>query len=492
MSNYMLGVDIGTGSCKATVLSHTGDVIASTSERYKTYYPEVGWAEQNPQDWYEAFKCAIKHILSKKNLQKKDIISIGIDGMLNSPVFLDNKGKVLRSTIIWMDQRSTTQVKWLKEKLENNKVLNGPITATALLSKILWVKENQPDIWKRIWKILLPKDFVRFKLDNSFVTDWSDASATALFDVRKLNWSDEICESAGIMKNKLPEVVPSAEVVGRLSKKAAIETGLQEGIPIIAGCSDAASDNLTAGAIYPNQCLIRLGTCGALFMIIDKLPSSQPKRYYNIVHCMPDRWMIHLATPAGLALEWFQQTFFKEGPTITNKIFDEQAEKIPAGSQGLIFHPYISGEHTPRQESELRGDFVGINHEHTREHFNRAVLEGIAFSIKECFKTYEEINPEIKSIKAVGGGMKSTLWREILTNILGLEVEISAFEDPSFGAGLLGGIGIGLFNDFEDAIKKCVRIKDKIIPDKNIQNKYTEIFNLYTKVLDKHQDLPWV
>ncbi|TET06974.1 MAG: xylulokinase [Candidatus Atribacteria bacterium] len=492
MPEYMLGVDIGTSSCKVTVLSPNGNVIASSFKRYRTYYPKTGWAEQNPLDWYEAFKYTVNSIFEKKNLQKKDIVSIGIDGMMNSPVFLDDKGKVLRSTIIWMDQRSTAQVKWLKENLKNDIVLNGPITSTALLSKILWVKENQPDIWKETWKILLPKDFIRFKLNNSFVTDWSDASATQLFNVKELSWSDEICEVAGISKKKLPEAVSPTEVVGRLPKKTAIEIGLQEGIPIVAGCSDAASDNLTAGVIYPNQCLIRLGTCGALFMIIDKLPSNQSKRYYIIVHSMPNRWMIHLATPAGLALEWFQQTFFKEGPIITNEIFDAKAKKIPAGSQGLIFHPYLSGEHTPREGLKLRGDFVGINREHTKEHFNRAVLEGIAFSIKECFKTFEEINPEIKSIRAVGGGVKSILWREIITNVLGMEVELPAFEDPSFGAGLLGGIGIGLYKDFEDAVEKCVKIRDKVKPDKIIQKKYKKIFSLYTNVLDKLQNLPWM
>ena len=492
MPEHMLGVDLGTGSCKVTVLSDTGNVIASSSKKYGTYFPRTGWAEQNPQDWYEAFKGAVNQIFAQKDLQTKDIVSIGIDGMMNSPVFLDDKGEVLRSTIIWMDRRSTAQVQWLNENLKNDVVPNGPITSTALLSKVLWVKENQPDIWKEIWKILLPKDFIRFKLCDSFVTDWSDASATQLFDVKELSWSDEICEAAGISKKKLPEVVPTTEVVGRLSKKAAAETGLPEGIPIIAGCSDAASDNITAGVIYPNQCLVRLGTCGALFMIIDKVPPGRSNQYYIILHSMPGRWMIHLLTPAGSALEWFQQTFFKEGPVITNEVFDAKAKKIPAGSEGLIFHPYLSGEHSPREGSMLRGDFVGMNHRHTKEHFNRAVLEGIAFSLKECFETFEEINPGIKSIRAVGGGMKSILWREIIANVLGMEVEIPAFEDPSFGAGLLGGIGIGLYKDFEDAVKKCVKIKDKVRPDKTIQKKYKKIFSLYTNVLDRLQDLPWM
>jgi len=491
MPEYMLGVDIGTSGCKTAVLDQNGTVISNSFKKYETYYPKAGWAEQNPEDWYEAFKYTINCIFAKTNLQKRDIVSIGIDGMMSSPIFLGEKGKVLRSTIIWMDQRSAAQVKWLKQNLKNHIVLNGPLTPTALLSKILWVKENQPGIWKETRKILLPKDYVRFKLSKSFVTDWSDASATQLFNVEDLSWSDEVCEAAGINKSKLPEAVSSTEVVGRVTKKTAMEIGLPEGIPIVAGCSDAAADNLTAGVIYPNQCLIRLGTCGALFMIIDKVPSDQSKRYY-VIHYMSNRWMIHLVTPAGLSKEWFQQTFWKEDPRATNELFDAMAKKVPVGSQGLIFHPYLSGEHTPREDSKLRGSFIGITRHHTKEHFARAVLEGIAFSIKECFKVFEEINPAIKSVRAVGGGMKSLLWREIITDVLGIEIEIPEFEDASFGAGLLGGIGIGLYKDLEDAVNKCIKIKDIVKPDKTIHKKYEKIFTIYTETLDKLQNLAWM
>ena len=492
MPEYMLGVDIGTSGCKAAVLDQNGTVISNSFKRYETYYPKAGWAEQNPEDWYEAFKHTINCIFAKTNLQKRDIVSIGIDGMMNSPVFLGENGKVHRSTIIWMDQRSTPQLKWLKQNLKNHLVLNGPLTPTALLSKILWVKENQPEIWKETHKILLPKDYIRFKLNKSFLTDWSDASATRLFSVEDLSWSDEVCEAAGINKSKLPEAVSPTEVVGRVTKKTAMEIGLPEGIPIVAGCSDAAADNLAAGAIYPNQCLIRLGTCGALFMIIDKVPSDHLKRYYVLVHHMPNRWMIHLVTPAGLSKKWFQQAFWKEDPSTTNELFDAMAKKAPLGSQGLIFHPYLSGEHTPREDSNLRGNFIGITCQHTKEHFTRAVLEGIAFSIKECFKVFEEINPMINSVRAVGGGMKSLLWREILTDVLGVELEIPAFEDASFGAGLLSGIGIGLYKDSEDAVNKCIKIKDIVKPDKAIHKKYEKIFTLYTETLDKLQNLTWM
>lgn len=487
MPEYMLGVDIGTSGCKAVVLSQNGTVISSSFKRYETRYPKAGWAEQNPEDWYEAFKYVINCVFTKVNLQKSDIVSIGIDGMMNSPVFLGEKGEVLRSTIIWMDQRSTAQAKWLKQNLKNRIAFNGPLTPTALLSKILWVKENQPGIWKETHKILLPKDYIRFKLNKSFVTDWSDASATQLFNMEDLSWSDEVCEAAGINKSKLPAAVSPTEVIGRVTKKTAMEIGLPAGIPIVAGCSDAAADNLAAGVIYPNQCLIRLGTCGALFMITDEVPSDQPKRYYILGHCIPIRWMIHLVTPAGLSKEWFQQAFWEETPWATNELFDAMAKKAPVGSQGLVFHPYLAGDHTPREDFKLKGNFIGITRHHTKEHFARAVLEGIAFSIKECFKVLEEINPAIKSVRAIGGGIKSLLWREIITDVVGIEVEIPAFEDASFGAGLLGGIGIGLYKDSGDAIDKCIKIKDTVKPNKANHKEYEKEFMVFTETLNKLQ-----
>ena len=492
MVEYMLGIDVGTSSCKVTILNQDGNIISSCSKRYTTKYPKAGWAEQDPNQWYDACKYCISYLFENKKLQKKDIVSLCIDGMMNSPVFLDKRGQVIRPTLIWMDQRSVPQAKWLKKNLRDNYMKNIPITATALLSKIVWVKENEPDIWNATSKIILPKDYVRFRLNNSLVTDWSDASATQLFDVKDLCWSGEICEMAGIDKSKLPEVVSPAEMVGRLPKKAASEIGLKEGLPIIAGCSDGASDNLTAGAIYPNQCLIRIGTCGALYMITEKVPENQTDKYYILLHSMPERWMIHLATPGGFALEWFQQTFYKDSPKASNKVFDAEARKIPAGSQKLIFHPYLSGEHTPRDWNQLRGDFIGITHQHTQEHFNRAVLEGIAFSIRECFLMFENINPEIKSVRAVGGGMKSLLWSEIITNVLGKEIEIPVFEDPSLGTCLLGGIGVGLYKNFEDGVKKCIRIKDKLNPDRVLKKRYEKIFKLFRGSLDKLQDISWI
>lgn len=487
----MLGVDIGTSGCKTVILSRNGAVIGNSSKGYKTYHPRAMWAEQKPEDWYESFKHTVKSVLAKTDIQRKNIVSIGIDGMMNGPTFLDEKGKIVRPSIIWMDQRSTSQERWLTEKIGEEKILNNvcsSLTPTSLLPKILWVKENQPKIWEKTHKVLLPKDYIRFKLVESFVTDWSDASATQLFNVNKFSWSNEICGAAGIDTSKLPAAVPSTKIVGQLSKKAAEDIGLTEGIPIVAGCSDAAADNLAAGVIDPNQCLIRLGTCGALFMVTDKASPDPAKRYYVLAHCIAGRWMIHSLTPCGLASKWFQDVCLNHG---AHKLIEALAKKAPLGSRGLLFHPYLMGEHTPRRGSSLRGSFLGITLHHTKEHFARAVFEGIAFSFRECFRVFEEIEPSIESVRVVGGGVKSPLWRSIMSDVLGVTVEIPVSEDASFGAGLLGGIGTGLFRNPKDAVDKCIKIKNITKPNAKNHKKYEKLFREYIKTLDKLQSLIW-
>jgi len=486
---YMLGVDVGTTGCKATVLREDGTVVGNSFYAHRTSYPKAAWAEQDPENWYEGFKRTISAVLTKLNLREGDIVSIGLDGMMNSPVFLDGRGRILRPAIIWMDQRSAPEAEWLKQNLQASVGFDGPLTPTALLPKIVWVKEHQPRMWKKTYKVLLPKDYIRFRLTGEFATDWSDASATQLFDLHSFSWSDAVCEAAGIDKSKLPVAVASAEVIGRVTRKAAEETGLPQGIPVVAGCSDAAADNLTAGVTKAGQCLIRLGTSGALFLVINKMPLEQAPGYYILVHCVPERWMLHLHTPAGLSKEWFKQTFLGEGHEVTDEFFEALAEKAPVGSQGLVFHPYLMSEHTARTNSKLSGAFIGITRYHTKEFFARAVLEGIAFSLKECLDVLRRVEPSIKSVRGVGGGMKSPLWRSIMADMLGVKVEIPTSQDASFGAGLLGGIGVGLFEGPKDAVNKCVKIGSVVEPNRENHEEYEGIFTIYKEALDRLENL---
>lgn len=273
-----------------------------------------------------------------------------------------------------------------------------PTYADSFASQDLLDKRQSTRSMGEDKKVILPRDYIRLKLTGSLATDWTDASATMLFDLLTLSWSDEVCEVAGIDKKKLPEVVPPTEVIGRVTQIAASDIGLLKGTPVIAGCSDIVADSVAAGAIHPGGCLIRLGTCGALLMVTDQLDTEQTTRFYVLAHCVPKRRLLHLVTPAGLPMKRFIETF-GEG-----RFIEQELEEIPPGSEGLIFYPYLGGEHTPRIGCRLVGGFVGITQRHKKVHFARAIYEGVAFSLRECFELLRNVNPTLKSIKLVGGG----------------------------------------------------------------------------------------
>ena len=485
---YIIGADIGTTGCKTIIIDSNGNLIDSKIEYYQIKQPKVGWAEQNPEDWYNAFKKSVRYLLRKNKIKKDEIIGIGLDGMMNSPVFLNKSGKILRTCILWMDQRSTKQVKLIKEKILMKKIdaINLSLLSTIfMLTKILWVKENQPIFWKKTYKILLPKDYVRFKLTEAFVTDISDASATGIFDIKKLYWSNEICEALDIDIEKLPDVVPSTKIVGYTSAKTSREIGIAKDIPIVAGCSDGAADCLTAGVINAADCLVRLGTTGAIFIVTEKPIIDVSNQFFILAHCIQNKWLMHQIFPFGILHKWFYYTFYeKEIKNILRKrknfysIIERKIEKIPPGSDGLIFYPHLM----PSTSEYMKGSFFGITLNHKKEHFTRALLEGIAFSLKEVFMPSLKFIPSINNIKLVGGGSKSKLIVKIICNVLGVKGLVPSFQDASLGAAILGGIGSNVFKNPIEAIKKCVKIESITKPSLNIQRKYEKLFAIFLKI----------
>lgn len=470
----LVGADIGTSGCKIVMIDVKGNVIAKKFISYPTFL-RAGGAEQDPEAWFDAFKRGVKWVLSRRRAKGRDVAAVGIDGMMNSLVLLGKNGDVISPSIIWMDQRSAPQAERARMCLKDI-VLNGPVTATALLSKILWLMENQSDIWINASYILLPKDYVRYRLTGVICTEPSDASATQLFDLEQSTWSEAVCETLGIERSKLPPIVPSHEIVGK------IHTGELRGVPIVAGCSDAAADALAAGVVNPGDCLIRLGTCGALFLVHNALSFRSKERHQNYIlaHCIPARWLLHSLTPAGLAIEWFKQTFaFKDYATI-----ERMARRAPPGSEGLLFFPYLLGEHTPRMGQHLCGGFWGITSTHGRPHFARAVLEGISFSIKECFDSLIGSEISVKAVTVAGGGARSSIWLRILSEVLGRALRIPKMLDASLGAAMLAGIGVGVFKDATDAVKNCVAFEREVSPRQSACQKYATFFQYYLNTLE--------
>ena len=485
---YIIGADIGTTGCKTIILDNNGNVIDSKVEYYQTSQPKLGWAEQNPEDWYNAFKKNIRYLLRKNKIRKDEIVGIGLDGMMNSPVLLDNSGKILRSCILWMDQRSIKQVKLIKEKILKKGIntINPQLLSTIfMLTKILWVKDNQQKIWKKTYKILLPKDYVRFRLTEILATDISDASATGIFDFKKNNWSNKTCEVLDINIEKLPEIFPSKKIVGYISRKASREIGIPKDIPIVAGCSDGAADCLTAGVINNTDCLIRLGTTGAIFIVTDKYVMDASSNFFILAHCIENRWLIHQIFPFGIPHKWFYHTFYekeienalKKGKNFYS-IIERKIEKISPGSEGLIFYPYLISS----MNNGIKWSFLGVTPNHKREHFIHALLEGLAFSLKEVFTRSLRFVPSINNVKLVGGGAKSKLMVKIICDVLGVKGFIPSFQDASLGAAMLSGIGSGIFRDYTDAIKKCVKVKTIKKPSLYTKRKYDKLFTTFLKL----------
>lgn len=490
----MLGIDIGTGGCKITILDSQGRTYTSSRE-YATYSPQPFWCEQNPEDWYEALKTTLEKTLRQAGAQAKDIISICVDGQPHTPVFLNEEMEILRPAIPWTDQRSVRQVELLKNVFGKrvHEITCEPTTTTFTLPQVLWVKENQPDIWRSTHKLQIAKDFVRLKLtDSGWFTDPTDAMGTLMFDVKKFDWSEEICETVGISVEKLPEIRPSIEVVGSVTAKASRETSLPEGTPVIMGCHDVAAEQIAAGAIQEGQCTMKLATAAAIGVITEK-PTPDPKGQM-IVYCqpIPDRWWTGWGTNAcGMSYRWFRDTFCKEEVDIAKKlgsdpyeIMDAKAAQAPVGSDGLIYHPYLAGERAPYWDPHLRGDFVGITVRHKKEHFCRAVLEGVAFSLRDCYEGFKELGFPAKEVRLIGGGAKSTLWRQIICDVLGFDVSVPLVGDASFGSALLSGIGAGIFRNTEEATKKCVKIAASTKPRVENHIEYEKLFAVYRQVHD--------
>jgi len=493
MKDYILGIDIGTSSCKTIVIDTDGKVVDSARYEYEISCPQYGWAEQNPEDWYQAFRQGLTEIFGKHPGIAKNISAIGVTGQMIGLTLLDKEGQVIRPAIIWMDQRCLPQVDYLKTHFEDTitSIALNPINMAYTLPKMLWVKENEPEVWNKVHKIQLPKDYVRLRLTDKWVVDYHDVSGTLLFDVTNLRWADEIIDLVGFDCEKLPDISPSWGIAGYVTKAAASELGIQEGIPVVAGAGDLATENLAAGIISSDQLLTRLGTAGSTSTSTES-PLPDPKKIAPCyAHCIEGRWLAEIADHTfGLCENWFRDTFFsaekkeaKEQNTDFYQMMDKMAEEIPIGAEGLIFHPFNHGG--PYWNPHLRGAFYGINLRHKKEHFFRAMLEGSVFCLKDSILLLEErIGKSVPDYSLVGGGSKSSLWTQMICDIVQKDAHILKTADASLGAAMLAGLGTQIFQTPADAIKHCVEREKEVFCNRENSKKYDVLYKVYQRVHD--------
>ncbi len=484
-----LGIDVGTGGTRAVVVSERGQVVAAAGAEHAHFTsPQTGWAEQDPRDWWRATQEAVRAVLAK-GVAAESIAAIGFSGQMHGAVLLDDRGQVLRPAIIWCDQRTVSQCREITTKVGPRRLIEftaSPALTGFTLPKLLWVREQEPDLWARVRRVLLPKDYVRFRLTGERAIDVADASGTLLFDVARRHWSAEMAQAMEIDERLLPPVFESPEVVGAVSAEGAKTTGLRLGTRVVAGAGDQAAGAVGLGVVKPGAVIATIGTSGVVFAATDR-PALDPQgRVHTFCHAVPGRWHVMGVTQgAGLSLRWFRDQFgagADDGCDPYDRLCAEAAE-APAGAGGLLWAPYLMGERTPHLDPQARAALVGLTAGHTRAHVVRAILEGVAFSLRDTLTIFEEMKVPVESIRLGGGGARSPLWRQIQAEVYGTTVELTAEEEgAAYGAALLAGVGAGAWVSVDAACEAAIHIAARIQPESAAVTHMTARYQEYRKL----------
>ncbi len=492
-----LGIDIGTGGTRALVIDEMGKVVASGSAQHQPFAsPRPGWAEQDPRDWWRACRLAVGEALDSSRLRADEIACVGFSGQMHGAVLLDADAQVIRKAIIWCDQRSEGQSHALAQMFgagELIRLTSNPPLPNFTLTKLLWVRDNEPENWKRTAHILLPKDYVRFRLTGERAMDVSDASGTLLLDVAGRRWSAEVLSRTAIDDRLLPALYESPQVCGRVSPAGAEATGLRAGTPVVAGAGDQAAGAVGMGVARAGAVSATIGTSGVVFAATDR-PALDPQgRLHTFCHAIPGRWHVMGVTQAaGLSLRWFRDRFgtpAKDGHDPYDCLAEE-ASSAPAGSDGAFWVPYLMGERTPHLDPNARAALLGLTISHTRGHVIRAILEGVAYSLKDTFMIFEEMRIPVTSVRLGGGGARSALWRQIQADVYGHEVEIVAAEEgAAYGAAILAGTGAGAWRSVEEACDTVVRVAVRIAPDREGFEVVQRAYGTYRKIYPALQQI---
>lgn len=488
---YYLGLDIGTSGTKALLVTEEGTVAATDTQEYPLSTPRPLWAEQDPEDWWQAVVMTTRNVLAKAGATGADVAGVGLSGQMHGSVFLDKDNRVLRPALLWCDGRTQAECDWLTERVGRDnlvKYISNPVLTGFTAPKIVWLRNQEPDTYARVAKVLLPKDYIRFRLTGAHATEVSDASGTALFDVAHRRWSREVLDAAEIPYSFMPDCAESVEVTAHVHAEGAALTGLPAGTPVVGGGGDNAAGAVSSGIVAAGDVFSTVGTSGVVFAAADT-PATDPQlRIHTFCHAVPGKWhTMGVMLSAGGSLRWLRDTFFQPEGVVGRTLgidpytlMGQGAETVPPGSEGLIFLPYLSGERTPYPDAEARGVFFGITLRHKRQHFTRAVLEGVAFGLNDTFQIFRELGIPSGTVRAGGGGARSPLWRQIQADITGLpHVTLAADEGPGFGAALLAMVGTGVYPTVEDACRAIVRPVSETRPDPTATAEYAKYYAIY-------------
>lgn len=488
---YVLGIDLGTSSLKGLLMNKSGEVVAFAGYDYPLLHPKKGYSEQNPEEWVKACENVFKALSEKVGDFKAELEGIAISGQMHGLVTLDGEDKVVRPAILWNDTRTTKQCAEIMEgfgdrliTITKNKALEG-----FTLPKILWMQEEERELWAKVAHIMLPKDYLIFRLTGEFATDYSDAAGTLLLDVAAKKWSDEILGKYNIDEKILPKLYNSIDCVGKIKAEYQKEFGFEKEVKVMGGGADNACAAVGSGIVSNGIGMVSIGTSGVFLSYEDEAHSNYSGRLHLFNHGMPDAYYsMGVTLAAGHSLNWFKETF---APKESFEELLSDIEKIPAGSDGLLFAPYIVGERTPYADSKVRGSFIRMDTTHTRAHFARAVLEGITFSLRDSMELMSELTAKkFDKILSVGGGSKNQDWLQMQADIFDTEIiTLTTEQGPGLGAAMMAAVGTGWFEDLKECAKTFVHYKSGISPVKENVLKYNEAYESYKKVYGATKDL---
>lgn len=492
--SYVIGVDLGTSGTKTVLFDEIGNVIASHTVEYPLYQEKNGWAEQDPLDWYNATITTIKTVLDKSNIDSAEIKGIGLSGQMHGLVMLDKDFNVLRKSIIWCDQRTGKECEEITEIVGAEKVIEitaNPVLTGFTASKIRWVMKNEPDIFEKCRYILLPKDYVRLMLTGELATEVSDASGMQLLDVPNRKWSKTMLDALNISEDMLGKVYESPEVTGEITQKVADITGLKKGTIVVGGAGDNAAASVGTGVVEDGKAFTTIGTSGVVYAHTSKVTIDPKGRVHTFCCAVPNCWHVMGVTQgAGLSLKWFRDNFCtseKETAKLMGVdeyyLMDKEAEKIPVGADRLLYLPYLMGERTPHLDPNARGMFFGLSAIHGKSHMLRAVLEGVAYSLRDCVEVFREMNINVNDMMACGGGGTSPLWRQMLADLYACDVKtVASKEGPALGVGILALTGSGVYSSVQEACANIIKTDKVQAPINDNIPKYEKYYQLYREI----------
>ena len=474
-----IGVDLGTSAVKLLLMDENGKICKIVSREYPLYFPHPGWSEQNPEDWFAQSMEGIRELTA--DCDKSQVQGISFGGQMHGLVALDNQDQVIRPAILWNDGRTGKQTDYLNQVIGKDKL--SEYTANIAFAgftapKILWMKENEPENFARICKIMLPKDFLAYKLSGSFCTEYSDASGMLLLDVEHKCWSEEMLEICGITEEQLPKLYESWEVVGTLKKEIAEDLGLPESVKVIAGAGDNAAAAVGTATVGDGGCNISLGTSGTLFISSKKFGVDENNALHSFAHADGNYHLMGCMLSAASCNKWWMDEILK-----TKAYQEEQAGITKLGENRVLYLPYLMGERSPHNDPDARAAFIGMSMDTTREDMTQAVLEGVAFGLRDSLEVARSIGVSPERTKICGGGAKSPLWRKIIANVMNMKVDIIESEEgPGYGAAILAAVGCGVFSSVEEAAKKLVKVVATEEPDPELTAKYEERYQNFRKL----------